>query len=434
MLNLGIIQEKSKNFAAAEQSYIKAISLDEKSLPARLALGSFYQRQKRWPDAEKEYQAAIALDPTNPYPRATLAALYLSEGQKDAAEKTLQDAKSGLKDNPNAYRMLAEFYLGERDFDKALGELNSLHTQHPKDAVVSRMYAELLLQQSKIDEASKVVDDFLKNSPSDSAAQTLHGQLLIRQGKASDAVHVLEQVVKNSPDNAAAHYHLGVAYAATQNLGQAEAEWRQAAKLQPNTAEPLRALASLAGRRNDQALLEETGGRLMMIEPGSPEGYIIHAQGLYLKKDLPGTEADLKRAISMAPQNPAGYSRLGDLRFSQKKYDEAGQFYQEALARNPADVDAMTGLVNISLQKKDPAGALRILQAQIAKAPPTSAFYVLLGQVEMRNQDSAKAEAAFQKATELDPNNMTAFLMLASPQVSRGSGIRPSTPITARYR
>ena len=39
----------------------------------------------------------------------------------------------------------------------------------------------------------------------------------------------------------------------------------------------------------------------------------------------------------------------------------------------------------------------------------------------MRNQDSAKAEAAFQKAIELDQNNMTAFLMLASVEVSRGS-------------
>src|SRR3984957_8787653 len=249
----------------------------------------------------------------------------------------------------------------------------------------------------------------------------MRGQILIRQGKASEAVHVLEQVVKNSPDSAAGPYQLGIAYAATQNLGQAEAEWRQASKLQPNMAEPLRALASVGMRRNDQALLEDAGGRLMMLEPGSPEGYIIHAQALYLKKDLPGTEADLKRAIAAVPQNPAGYSRLGDLRLSQKKYDEAEQFYGEALKRNPGDVEAMTGLVNVSLQKKDPAKALRILQDQIAKAPSSSASYVLLGQVEMRNQDSAKAEAAFQKAIELDQNNMTAFLMLASVEVSRGS-------------
>jgi tetratricopeptide (TPR) repeat protein len=136
---------------------------------------------------------------------------------------------------------------------------------------------------------------------------------------------------------------------------------------------------------------------------------------------LVGTEADLKRAVAAAPQNPAGYSRLGDLRLSQKKYDEAEQFYGEALKRNAGDVEAMSGLVNISLQKKDPAKALRILQDQIAKSPSSSAFYVLLGEVELRNQDSAKAEAALQKAIELDQNNMTAFLMLASVEVSRGS-------------
>ena len=344
----------------------------------------------------------------------------MSEGQKDNAEKTLQEAKAALKDNPNAYRMLADYYLGQKDWDKALAEMSSLNAAHPKDPVVSRMYAELLMQQGKMDQASKVVDGALQNSPSDVGSLILRSQILMREGKASDAVHVMEQVVKNSPDNAAAHYHLGLAYAATQNLGQAEAEWRQASKLQPNMAEPLRALATLGARRNDEALLEETGGRLMILQPASPEGYIIHAQGLYLKRDLPGAEADLKRAIAAAPENPAGYARLGDLRFSQKKLDEAEQMYNEALKRNPSDLDATTGLVNIALQKKDAPKAARLLEEQIAKSP-SSSLYVLLGQVEMRNQDSAKAEAAFQKATELDQNNINAFLMLASTQISRGS-------------
>ena len=106
----------------------------------------------------------------------------------------------------------------------------------------------------------------------------------------------------------------------------------------------------------------------MMLEPKSPEGYILHAEALYLKKDLPGTEADLKRAISAAPQNPAGYSRLGDLRLSEKKFDEAEQLYGEALKRNPADIQAITGIVNVSLQKKDHAKALRVLQDQMAKS------------------------------------------------------------------
>ena len=420
-LNLAVIQEKSKDVKGAEQSYLKAVSLNPQSLPALLSLGTFYQRQKRWSDAEKQFQAAIALDPKSASPRASLAGLYLNEGKPEAAEKSLQDAKSALADNPAGYRMLAELYLGQKQWDKALAELASLYSEHPKDPIVAKMYAELLLQQNRLDDASKVTDALLKYTPSDPGALTLQGQLLIRQGKATDAVHVLEQVVKNSPDNAAAHFQLGMAYAATQNMGQAESEWRQASKLQPGMVEPLRALAALAMRRGDESLLEETGGKLMMLEPRSPEGYVLHGHALLMKKDQAGAEADLKRAISVAPDNAAGYARMGDLRAAQKKFDEAQKYYSEALQRNPSAIDALTGLVNVAIEQKQPAVALHIVQDQVAKVPDNSALYVLLGQVELRNQDSAKAEQAFQKAVDLDKNNVNAFLMLSSVQVSRGS-------------
>ena len=184
----------------------------------------------------------------------------------------------------------------------------------PKDPVIGRLYGELLVQQNRFDDAAKVDDALLKAAPSDPGLLTLHSQILVHQGKASEAISVLEQVAKNFPDNAAVHYQLGVAYAANQNLGQAETEWRQASKLQPGMTDPLRALASLAIRRGDQALLEETGGKLMMIDPRAPGGYLLHAQALLMKKDVAGAEADLNRAISVEPDHYAGYARMGDLR------------------------------------------------------------------------------------------------------------------------
>ncbi len=55
-LNMGYLQLNAKQAAAAEQNFLKAIELDPKSIPARLALGNFYQQQKRW--AEGEWLAA----------------------------------------------------------------------------------------------------------------------------------------------------------------------------------------------------------------------------------------------------------------------------------------------------------------------------------------------------------------------------------------
>ena len=103
---------------------------------------------------------------------------------------------------------------------------------------------------------------------------------------------------------------------------------------------------------------------------------------------MAGAEADLKKAIEVAPENPTGYARLGDLRMSQKRYDEGEKFYAQALERNPSGADALAGLVNIDMIRKQPARALRRVQDQISKVPNSSQFYLLLGQVELRNQHS----------------------------------------------
>jgi tetratricopeptide (TPR) repeat protein len=91
------------------------------------------------------------------------------------------------------------------------------------------------------------------------------------------------------------------------------------------------------------------------------------------------------------------------------------------MALKPGLPEAVTGLVNLDLDRKQPADALRLVQQQLAITPEDSKLYFVLGQVELRNQDPGKAEEALQKATDLDKNNVLAFLMLANLQASRGS-------------
>jgi cellulose synthase operon protein C len=174
-------------------------------------------------------------------------------------------------------------------------------------------------------------------------------------------------------------------------------------------------------RRGDSPTLSQLSQQMIQVEPRSPEGYIYHAQALVRQNDAAGAEADLKKAIEVAPGTSAPYARLGDLRMYQKRYDEAEKLYSEALQRNPLAVDALTGLVNIDLVRKQQANALRRVQDQIGKVPNNSQLYLLLGQLELKNQQNDKAEVAFSKAVDLDKNNVPAFLMLARTQVAKGS-------------
>ena len=53
-------------------------------------------------------------------------------------------------------------------------------------------------------------------------------------------------VLRNDPDNPIAHYQLGLAFDQVGNSGRAEAEWRDAVRLNPGIVEVHRALAGVA--------------------------------------------------------------------------------------------------------------------------------------------------------------------------------------------
>lgn len=421
--NLALLEARDNDPVHAEQHFKRALTLDPKSVSATLAAGRFYASQKRWPDAEREFQAAVSLDPGDAALRPMLAGVYLGEGRKDLAERSLQDAKnsSELKDNPAGYRLLGDFYLSLGELDKASQEFASLYSAHPKDLQTARTYAGVLLMQNRIDEAAKVDDAILKISPSDYEAQILQGQILIRQGKPNDAIPVLQAAAQAAPDNSAAHYYLGLAFAGVSNVGEAQRQWTEAARLRPDSPEPERAMAGYAARSRNAALLNDSSEQLMRIEPHSSEGYVFHAQARLMKGDKAGAESDLKKAIEIAPKDPSPYARMGDLSFAEKRFDEAAKFYSQALELNPAAADALAGLVNVDFERKQDALAVQRIMSQITRVPNNSEFYLLLGQAELRNQDSAKAEQAFEKATELDKNNVMAFMFLTSTETARGS-------------
>jgi cellulose synthase operon protein C len=418
-LNLALLQERDRDSRAAE-SFHQALSLDPKSMDAILAFGDFCATQKKWADARKEYQAAITLEPQDLRPRDSLAHLYLSKGRKEMAEEVARETKTQLKNNPLAYRMLGDFYISQRETDKALAEFSSLYSEHPHDLGVAKTYTQLLLLKKQVKQAALVDDDILRHDRADRDGLILRGQIFIEQGRPNDAVRPLEQAITEASNDAAAHYLLGLAYRDTSKLDPAEAEWREAAQLQPRMVEAQRGLASVASRIGDTSLLAESANKLIELEPRAAEGYIFHAMALAKQSNLSAAEADLKKAIKFAPDSAEAYARMGELRLAEKHYDEAEKFDADALQRDPSLENALTGLVSVDLHRKQPEKALQVVKNQLARVPNNSSLYVLLGYVQLQNENPTRAQEAFEKATEVDKNNVQAFLLLAGVQLSLG--------------
>lgn len=420
-LSLALLQAKNNQPSDAEKNFLKTIAVNPKFLPGLLAIGEFYLQQRRLADAEKEFGAAISAAPDNPTPRAAMASLFLAEGRKADAEKSLSEAKNALPNNPDAYRMLGDYYLSLGDLDKALTEFASLHQAHPKDLRVKKTYIQLLILQNQVPQAKKLNDEISKASPKDTDALLLAGQILGREGHPADAIPLFQQALKNAPDNAAAHYQLGLAYSMTGSLEQAQSQWRAAVQLQPSFLDAQRALANMALRRGDWDLLAQSADQLIRSEPGAAEGFIFRGTERLARNDLSGAETYLRKALEVAPENSIPYVRLGELRATQNRGDEAQKLFAQALDRDPNSIEALRGLTALFLQHKQPAKAISAVQAQIAKAPNNSSFYFLLGELLFNNKQLDKAEPALQKALELDQNNVDAILLLARLQTEKGS-------------
>jgi tetratricopeptide (TPR) repeat protein len=151
--------------------------------------------------------------------------------------------------------------------------------------------------------------------------------------------------------------------------------------------------------------LQDAANQIIRIEPLGPEGYGLRALVGINRRQFDAADRDVHRAIEVSPHSGFGYVQLGNLKFAQNQYGDAVQAYQDALAHNPASVDALRGLMKTYVAQKQPAEAIAAARAQIEKVPDNSGFYDLLGSALFHlMKDLNGAERALEKSVALDGN------------------------------
>ena len=421
-LNLGVLQLGANQAADAEANFKKAVALAPRSVDAKIALGTFYAAQKRWAEAEQMFRQAAQVEPKNPATYSSLARLYVAQKRMDEVEGLLTDAKKQLADVPEGYRLLGDFYIATGNSAKALTEYASLHSEHPDDVQTQKIYAQLLLGAGRLEEAEAVVQKIQKKNPRDIDGRILRAQIMMNRRQFQDAVTLLETAVKTETNNPQLRFHLGRAFFASGNRVRAEAEWREALRLNPTFLAVQESLAGLMTDKGDWSQVETIAEAIIQANPNMPNGYLHRAAGRAGKGNRSGAEADLREAIRMAPQSALPRIRLGNVKAIGGKFGEAEKEFERALELDPSSTSALQGLVAVYQQQKLPAArAVARVNAQIAKAPNVSGHHAILGTAYELDRDPVNAEKAYTRAIELDVKNLQAILALGQLQDRTGA-------------
>lgn len=282
---MGQIQLRRGNRAAATRSFERALELDSASLEALTGLVRLDVAAKNVDQARRRVEAHLAKAPTSAPLLLLAARTYATGGDMARAESSLKKAIQLDPSFLEAYNVLGQLYVRQEKLDDALREYQALARQKQNDVAAHTMVGMILQVQNKPAEARKLYEKILEIDPRavvaannlaymhaeagsnlDMAlqlAQTAKSQLpddpdvndtlgwvYYKRDLASLALDPLQRSVEKDPSNPLYRYHLGLAYLKVGDKVKARASLEQALKLKSDfegAPEARKVLASIQG-------------------------------------------------------------------------------------------------------------------------------------------------------------------------------------------
>jgi protein O-GlcNAc transferase len=320
--------------------------------------GDEHLKSGRNADAERCYRQVTESDAQYPAALINLGFVLKEQGRTDAAREVLERAVRVAAEDPDSHYLLASILETTGPRDAEISHLQRAIDLRPDFELARRQLIAALFKASRIAEAAKLCDE---------------------------SIAIL-------PDSAELHFYRGNLYLHADDKALAIASCKRALALNPGL---------LAARQTLSRLLLDT-------------------------EQFEQAEASYRREIELTPQHFGPYHQLGVVLNRMAKFTEAIEQFKRAISLNPGSGASYYSLAS-ALTDLDEASDenLTLAQANFEKAvevePQVSGFHCGLGFSYWRRAQLERAMASFDRAIELNPNNVEARwarVMLWAPAFS----------------
>ena len=149
-LSAGLLDERQKDFAAAEAEYKKVLTIDAHSTDAAIGLTNIYMKSGRLADAEPLLRRLAADRPDDGGLHLQLGRVLLAEKKKDKAIVEFQAALKLSPKDADAQRELADLYASAGKNDLAEAAYRPLVAAQPNDPELHRALGRALLRTEEV--------------------------------------------------------------------------------------------------------------------------------------------------------------------------------------------------------------------------------------------------------------------------------------------
>jgi tetratricopeptide (TPR) repeat protein len=343
LFNLGYIEERQGNHAAAERYFQEVLRTRPDDPEALLELANLRITQKRFTEAAELLRKFIrvARSPAAGYYK--LAMVERSLHQPEAAQRDLgvfQTLSKNAPTGPYPYQHLFDYLdnrsnlSGKQKVELDLTELANQIQKNPGQPENLYLLAEGYLKLGQVDNALKAVREMDRLSAEDFRTETGVGVLLAGYRLYDDAIQHFQAALKANPDSDDVKFDLADAY----------------------------------------------------FRKGQ------YAQAL-----------EVAQQVSEQGRDDAFLSLLGDIKAHLGQTSEAEQIYRDALRRNPDNDQSYLSVALLQLRQSDLGGASKTLQEGLTRIPGSGKLLWGQGLVAAMEGKTAQAAKQLEQAVDLLP-------------------------------
>lgn len=404
-----------------------------------------------------EAQRAFDLDPTDSDALAILASKKSSEGDLDGALKLLDSAAVGSKDETRTALQRIEIYVRKKDFAKAEELLRPLIAQNPREAAYHDRLIQVLAAQRKFDEAEKEFRNRIAADPANSKLGIEFVRFLIATKGAEAGRAELETRIKSSVDNFE-YRMVMVELDLAQNKSDEAIQALQ--QLAASTDKPERAasaqlrLAQIYIIKRNTTAADSLIDSLLSKDRKNAGALQLRATRRIENGKIDDAVSDLREALNEQPKSidllllmAIAYERGGKNELADRQYADAlkssnfnpevtlryvaylqrrsdlsraEEVLTEAMDRNPNNIQILSSLGQVRLNRQNWSGALTIADAiSLLNDGRAVADQIRAGAFAGQNKID-ESISALEDAHKAAPNAVQPVLVLASTYVKQG--------------
>ncbi|MCZ6559974.1 MAG: PEP-CTERM system TPR-repeat protein PrsT [Gammaproteobacteria bacterium] len=384
-------------------------------LVARLAYG-----KQDFVTAAAELERALNSNPGDLRAMLLLGAVNMAQGNFSQAELVLSKVIALAPDNRAAHKLLAQTQMRLSRPEAAIETLGPLLEQSEIDAQISVFASQALLSSGNVGEAIELLKKTLAAEPDNVDVALRLGATYLAARRNDEAITLLESLPVDDVDYRR-ELMLAMAYTAEQRSEEADAQIESILAQHGDQVEVL----NLAGRyflgHRELDIARGHYQKALVIDSGNIATRLRLA---YLEMQALDHEASrevLEPILDIDPENLPALMFLADLAARDNRLDDAVSLLLTAIASNPEESQPQEMLARAYARQGDGPRAERTIREAVRLAPENLRTLTAAGETMLDLGKFREALGFYRRAVEISPQSGIAYYNLSRAQMALGA-------------